>query len=86
MIMNHELEFPLIPEANIRAVAFFDIGNSWDGDIAKQGPALLSNYGWGIRWYSPMGPLRFEWGFPLTNSEFNTKGQSVFQFMIAPTF
>ena len=86
LIMNHELEFPLIPEANIRAVAFFDLGNSWDGDIARQKPAILSNFGWGIRWYSPMGPLRFEWGFPLADSHFNTKGQSVFQFMIAPTF
>ena len=86
LVMNFELEFPLIPEANIRAVTFFDMGNAWDGRIRDQGPALLANYGWGVRWYSPMGPLRFEWGFPLTSSEFNTKGQSVFQFMIAPTF
>ena len=21
--------------------------------------------GFGIRWFSPLGPLRFEWGFPL---------------------
>ncbi|MEZ4815250.1 MAG: outer membrane protein assembly factor BamA [Bdellovibrionota bacterium] len=86
MVWNQELEFPLIPEANIRAVAFFDIGNSWAGDVTAKSPALLSNYGWGIRWYSPMGPLRFEWGFPLADTEFNSKGESVFQFMIAPTF
>ena len=86
VIMNQELEFPLIPEANIRAVAFFDIGNAWSGDISRKSPSLLSNYGWGIRWYSPMGPLRFEWGFPLSDTEFNKKGSSVFQFMIAPTF
>jgi outer membrane protein insertion porin family len=86
IVMNHELEFPLIPEANIRAVAFFDIGNAWTGDITKKSPSLLANYGWGIRWYSPMGPLRFEWGFPLADTEFNKKGESVFQFMIAPTF
>ncbi len=86
VFMNHEIEFPLIPEANIRAVAFFDIGNAWQGDVTRKSPALLANYGWGIRWYSPMGPLRFEWGFPLTDTEFNSKGESVFQFMIAPTF
>lgn len=86
VIWNQEIEFPLIPEANIRAVTFFDIGNAWSGDIATKSPALLSNYGWGIRWYSPMGPLRFEWGFPLADTEFNKKGESVFQFMIAPTF
>jgi len=22
--------------------------------------------GFGIRWFSPIGPLRFEWGFPFT--------------------
>lgn len=86
IVMNHELEFPLIPEANIRAVTFFDAGNAWTGDISKQSPAILSDYGWGVRWYSPMGPLRFEWGFPLTSTSFNGKGSSVFQFMIAPTF
>jgi outer membrane protein insertion porin family len=21
--------------------------------------------GFGLRWFSPIGPLRFEWGFPL---------------------
>jgi len=86
IVWNQELEFPLIPEANIRAVAFFDVGNAWAGDLAGKSPALLSNYGWGIRWYSPMGPLRFEWGFPLADTDFNSKGESVFQFMIAPTF
>lgn len=83
---NIELEFPLIPEANIRAVTFFDIGNAWDGDIRHENPAVLANYGWGVRWYSPMGPLRFEWGFPLVNNAKNHRGASNFQFMIAPTF
>ena len=27
---------------------------------------LLWSAGFGIRWFSPIGPLRFEWGFPLT--------------------
>ena len=25
---------------------------------------LRTSYGFGIRWFSPLGPLRFEWGFP----------------------
>jgi outer membrane protein insertion porin family len=25
---------------------------------------LRSSWGFGIRWFSPIGPLRFEWGFP----------------------
>ncbi len=27
-------------------------------------PNLRFSWGFGIRWFSPMGPLRFEWGFP----------------------
>lgn len=87
MLINQEVEFPLIPEADIRAVLFFDAGNAWVGDLSTYGsPMLLSSYGWGIRWYSPLGPLRFEWGFPLnTTPRKNSKGAE-FHFIIAPTF
>lgn len=26
--------------------------------------AYRSSWGWGLRWFSPIGPLRFEWGVP----------------------
>jgi outer membrane protein insertion porin family len=26
---------------------------------------LRTSAGFGLRWFSPMGPLRFEWGFPI---------------------
>jgi outer membrane protein insertion porin family len=28
-------------------------------------PYVRTSVGFGIRWFSPLGPLRFEWGFPL---------------------
>ncbi len=85
VVMNHEVEFPLIPEANIRAVVFFDAGNTWN-KFEQLSPAVLSNYGWGIRWYSPMGPLRFEWGYPLAVGPFSQGLSPEFHFIIAPTF
>ncbi|HEY2734901.1 MAG TPA: outer membrane protein assembly factor BamA [Polyangiales bacterium] len=42
--------------------------NSTDRAIQPCGtPAseLRTSVGFGIRWFSPLGPLRFEWGFPL---------------------
>jgi outer membrane protein insertion porin family len=84
LVFNQEIEFPLIPEADIRAALFFDAGNTWDPGRAITGPAVLANYGWGIRWYSPLGPLRFEWGFPISRRA-GDKG-SDFNFIIAPTF
>jgi len=86
LVINQELEFPLIPDADIRAAMFIDAGNAWEGSLSKSAPVLYSNWGWGIRWYSPLGPLRFEWGYPL-NQIPNKRGKGVeFQFIIAPTF
>ena len=28
-------------------------------------PYVRTSVGFGVRWFSPLGPLRFEWGFPL---------------------
>ena len=85
LFSSHEVEFPLIPEADIRAVFFFDVGNTWD-TLKQASPALLANYGWGIRWYSPLGPLRFEWGYPFTPVPLNKDRGVQFNFIIAPTF
>lgn len=90
-LTNHELEFSLIPDANIRGVLFLDAGNATDelfSSINGQ-PALLSNYGWGIRWYSPLGPLRFEWGVPMVgvpDRDGNLVKETKINFVIAPTF
>jgi outer membrane protein insertion porin family len=57
-----ELEFPLISEAGIKGVLFYDIGQAEDVLILSE---LRQDVGFGFRWFSPIGPLRFEWGFPL---------------------
>ena len=85
LVFNQEVEFPLIPEADIRSVLFFDAGNSWN-NLGDRSPALLANYGWGIRWYSPLGPLRFEWGYPLSSIPSKRDKGMEFHFIIAPTF
>ncbi|MCX7770000.1 MAG: outer membrane protein assembly factor BamA [Proteobacteria bacterium] len=57
---NIEYIFPLIKEAGVRGVLFFDFGNAYNSNILP--PELRYSVGAGIRWYSPMGPLRLEWG------------------------
>ncbi len=68
LINNVELEVPIVKSAGISAVLFFDAGNAF-GDPWGQGHTSLrglrSSYGFGLRWFSPMGPLRFEQGFPI---------------------
>ena len=45
---------------------------------------LRTSYGMGIRWFSPLGPLRFEWGFPFAPLPFEET--SVFEFTIGNFF
>jgi outer membrane protein insertion porin family len=78
---NGELEFPLISEAGIKGVFFYDVGQADDIlDLAD----LRSDVGFGFRWFSPIGPLRFEWGFPLHRQD--TEGAVSFQFAIGSPF
>ncbi|MEK2690708.1 outer membrane protein assembly factor BamA [Bdellovibrio sp. GT3] len=77
-----ELQFPLVKDAGIFGAAFFDIGAA---DDVLSGDTFFSDMGFGIRWYSPIGVLRFEWGFPL-NRDPNYHDASVFEFSIGPSF
>jgi outer membrane protein insertion porin family len=79
LIGNAELEFPLVKSIGLSGVAFFDIGNAYnleakyctrpDSDACTHGfdalGALRKSVGLGVRWLSPIGPLRLEWGLPL---------------------
>ncbi|HPI41771.1 MAG TPA: outer membrane protein assembly factor BamA, partial [Pseudobdellovibrionaceae bacterium] len=77
-----ELQFPLIKEANIMGVGFFDVGSAEDELIDTR---FFSDLGFGIRWFSPIGPLRFEWGFPL-NRDPDYHDPTVFEFSIGAPF
>jgi outer membrane protein insertion porin family len=66
LIMNIEYIFPLFNEIGFKGVLFFDAGNTWrQGEWPWDERGIRYAAGFGIRWYSPMGPLRFEWGFNL---------------------
>ncbi len=66
LVANLEFIFPLFNEIGFKGVVFFDTGNSYrQGDWPWSGPQLKYSAGTGLRWYSPMGPLRFEWGWNL---------------------
>jgi outer membrane protein insertion porin family len=70
--LNAELEVPVLPNLGMRALIFYDAGNAWGVNEGffqpRQGNLPLGLYhavGFGARWFSPIGPLRFEWGIPL---------------------
>lgn len=61
---NVELTFPLLSDVGMKGVLFFDYGNSFNRKISEYNP-MLTSYGLGIRWSSPIGPLRLEYGVPI---------------------
>jgi outer membrane protein insertion porin family len=72
---NLEYILPLIPEAKVKGVLFFDAGNAWDEDQGYFDSKLLKSVGAGVRWFSPMGPLRLEWGYVLDRRPDDSKSQ-----------
>ena len=64
---NFEYIFPLIKNAGMKGLVFFDTGNSWERGYNVND--MRKTAGVGIRWYSPIGPLRLEWGYVLDQKE-----------------
>ncbi|MCF8067004.1 MAG: outer membrane protein assembly factor BamA [Desulfobacterales bacterium] len=60
--LNVELIIPLIKDQGLVGVLFYDTGNVWDPDSNVDLGDMRNSAGYGIRWYSPMGPLRLENG------------------------
>jgi outer membrane protein insertion porin family len=80
-----EFEHPLIKEAGLKWVVFYDAGNVFEQRIGEnENYALRSNYGFGFRWFSPIGVLRFEFGFPINPREREASNQ--FNFDIGQLF
>ncbi len=49
-----------------RVAGFYDAGNAFNNlDL----PSLKSSVGFGLRWVSPVGPLRFDLAFPLNDDD-----------------
>ncbi|HQJ31398.1 MAG TPA: BamA/TamA family outer membrane protein, partial [Syntrophales bacterium] len=59
--------FPLIKNAGMKGVVFYDTGNAWESGYHLND--MRQTAGVGIRWYSPIGPLRLEWGYVLDRKE-----------------
>ncbi len=77
VIFNAEYTFPLIAEASLKGVIFYDTGTAYDD---RSGIRLRQTAGGGIRWISPIGPLRLEWGKNLDPQPGEGKGKWEFTF------
>jgi outer membrane protein insertion porin family len=82
---NTEFTFPLLSDVGVKGVLFFDYGNAY-GESQKMFSSVLMSYGGGIRWASPIGPLRLEYGFPLNPRSGLDSPSGRFEFSIGSLF
>jgi outer membrane protein insertion porin family len=80
LINNNEIIFPIIESIGLRGVLFADVGNAWTHDQGFDLNDLRYSVGWGVRWLSPMGPLRLEFGFPLNAKNGERTSRFAFSF------
>ncbi len=94
LLFQFEVEFPIAAQLGIRGVAFYDMGNAYAENenflyLGSQKPGyifgMLHDFGFGLRWFSPVGPLRFEWGIPFLTRRPQDEAY-VFQFTIGNSF
>ncbi len=72
-------------EQGMTALVFLDTGNAFNKDMSwKEGAG--ASVGIGIRWRSPMGPLRLEYGYKLNNTNVNDTASGKFEFKIGGSF
>jgi outer membrane protein insertion porin family len=84
LIFNAEYTFPLVSAARLKGVIFYDMGRAFDDDDRILLRELRHSVGWGFRWFTPIGPLRFEWGYVI-NEKPDDK-TSKFEFSIGTLF
>lgn len=80
LVNNIELIFPLINSAGFRGVIFYDVGQAFDDDESIDIGGLRQAWGYGVRWNSPMGPIRVEFGYPIARQEGERGVQTMFSF------
>ncbi|MDE0831286.1 MAG: BamA/TamA family outer membrane protein, partial [Vicinamibacterales bacterium] len=68
LVVNTELRVPVT--AAIQMVGFFDAGNVFDRIGHFQLGEIRGSAGFGVRYRSPVGPIRVDLGFKLDRREF----------------
>ncbi len=81
--VNVEWRYPIYKKAGLTGVIFMDSGDVY-GSGRSYFSSMRTSVGTGIRWFSPLGPLRLEWGYNLNPKSYDRK--SAFDFSIGGQF
>jgi len=79
LVLNAEYIFPIIQDLKIKGVVFFDAGRAY-GSNETFGSDLRYTAGGGVRWISPFGPIRIEYGVNIAKRDGEAGGKIEFAF------
>jgi outer membrane protein insertion porin family len=85
VLLNAEIRFPLVKEFGVYGVVFFDTGDIYSQDENVDLSNLRESAGGGIRWLSPVGPIRLDYGFILDRRD-TDHGPGGWEFSMATAF
>ena len=59
---------------------FTDIGKIWENKIdpSNSNESIRSSYGYGIKFYTPIGPVGFSWSYPINSESYDNKRMFLF--------
>jgi outer membrane protein insertion porin family len=98
VLFTAEFLYPLSKSLGLRAAAFYDIGKGWGGgdrdltthelidSTSEHIFPLRHAIGVGIRWYSPFGPIRVDWGYNISPRSHRGEKSNVFDFSMGAMF
>lgn len=76
---NNELHYPIGEELGLVALAFVDVGDLYrnSNDVEIEFDDMVKTVGGGVRWLSPLGPLRLEYGYVFDSGDTNADGGKI---------
>lgn len=80
LVANFELLFPLVNSIGLKGLAFYDAGEAFDDSQSVDIGELRQAVGWGIRWRSPIAPIRIEFGYPIDKQDGDSSVVTNFSF------
>ncbi|MBW2015552.1 MAG: outer membrane protein assembly factor BamA [Deltaproteobacteria bacterium] len=84
MVYNFEYRFPVAKKQGVVGLVFVDAGNVFGSGEGFSFGGLKKSFGTGIRWYSPVGPIRIEYGWVIGPKKDEPTGN--LEFMIGGLF
>ena len=83
---NAEMTFPITTKYKLAGVFFYDRGDVYRTDEDIEFGDQFSSIGTGVRWNSPLGPLRIEYGWVIDGKNIKNRGDGQFAFSVGASF